>query len=148
MQIDGTAADQSKHTDASNQHGRHFASTDQQMQHKGESLARAAHSALGRPWSCLVTPVGDIGSLCIAAFTLLGFWCDVVVLVGDSFAGKTCLAFRQIYGAFDDRIQTTIKMPCYSASIHVDATEVSLAIWDTGMVTSCYLEPSSSCFSL
>ena len=54
-----------------------------------------------------------------------------IVIIGDSYTGKTSLAYRLCTGKFYEKLETTIGVDFFEKIIKVDDEQVKLQVWDS-----------------
>ena len=54
-----------------------------------------------------------------------------VIIIGDSFVGKSCLANKAVKNIFDTSYSATLGFDCFSFFVKIDKKIIKLQIWDT-----------------
>ena len=54
-----------------------------------------------------------------------------IIIIGDSFVGKSCLALKACKGLFEDNYNPTIGFEFLTFFVKIDESNVKLQIWDT-----------------
>ena len=54
-----------------------------------------------------------------------------VIVIGDSFVGKSCLTVKAVQGVFDNRYSSTVGFEFLNYSVKLDNQIIKLQIWDT-----------------
>lgn len=61
----------------------------------------------------------------------------IVILIGETGGGKTCILSRFTSNTFDPFVKATIGVEFANKSIEIDKHIIRAQIWDTGMCLGC-----------
>lgn len=54
-----------------------------------------------------------------------------IIILGDSFVGKSCLSLKAVKGTFDKIYSSTVGFEFLNYSVNIDNYKINLQIWDT-----------------